>query len=62
LLQHLDIIFAIGAQDPNINNNRWLSQVLWQKGIWHALRIWDGWAHDWPYWLKMVRMYMSGHD
>jgi esterase/lipase superfamily enzyme len=62
LLQHLDIIIAIGAQDPNINNNRWLSQVLWQKGIWHALRIWDGWAHDWPYWLKMVRMYMSGHD
>jgi esterase/lipase superfamily enzyme len=61
-LRSLEIILAIGAQDPNIANNRWFSDVLWGKGIWHALRIWDGWAHDWPYWLKMIRLYINGPD
>lgn len=62
LLQKLDIIIAVGEQDPNVANNRWFSGVLWGKGIWHAFRVWDGWSHDWPYWLKMIRMYVSGHD
>ena len=62
LLHHLDIILAIGGDDPNIANNRWFSDVLWSKGIWHALRIWDDWAHDWPWWQQMVRSYIGGHD
>jgi esterase/lipase superfamily enzyme len=62
LLRRLDIILAIGRDDPNIGNNRWFSDVLWGKGIWHSLRIWDGWAHDWPWWQQMIRMYISGHD
>jgi esterase/lipase superfamily enzyme len=57
-----DIILAIGRDDPSCENNRELSAILWQKGIGHALRIWDGWAHDWPYWERMVRMYIGGHD
>ena len=32
------------------------------KGIGNALRIWDGWAHDWPYWERMIRLYIGGHD
>lgn len=61
-LRKLDIIIPIGAEDPNIANNRWFSEVLWSKNIWHALRIWDGWAHDWPYWQKMLQLYISGSD
>jgi len=61
-LRQLDIIIAVGRDDPNIGNNRWLSDVLWSKGIWHALRIWDGWAHDWPWWHKMIRLYISGSN
>jgi esterase/lipase superfamily enzyme len=62
LLRKLDIIMAIGRDDPNIVNNRWLSGALWGKGIGNALREWDGWAHDWPWWLKMIQLYIGGHD
>jgi esterase/lipase superfamily enzyme len=62
LLRRLDIIMAVGRDDPNIGNNRWFSDVLWGKGIWHSFRIWDGWAHDWPWWQQMIRLYISGHD
>ncbi len=61
-LRHLDIILAVGKDDPNIENNRALSTALWSKNIWHAFREWDGWSHDWPYWQKMVRLYIQGHD
>jgi esterase/lipase superfamily enzyme len=57
-----DIILVIGQDDPSCQNNRELSAILWQKGIGNALRIWDGWVHDWPYWERMVRMYIGGHD
>jgi esterase/lipase superfamily enzyme len=57
-----DIIFVIGRDDPSCDNNREFSALLWDKGIGNALRIWDGWSHDWPYWEKMIRMYVGGHD
>ena len=57
-----DIILAIGRDDPACENNRELSTILWEKGIGNALRIWDGWAHDWPYWQHMIRVYIGGHD
>jgi esterase/lipase superfamily enzyme len=62
LLRQLDIIMAIGREDSNIANNRWLSGALWGKGIGNALREWDGWAHDWPWWLRMIQLYIGGHD
>ena len=61
-LRKIDIIIATGRDDPLRPNNEWLSHVLSSKGIWHALRIWDGWAHDWPYWHHMVVKYIGGHD
>jgi esterase/lipase superfamily enzyme len=61
-LRQQDIILAIGSDDPSCANNERMSGILWGKGIWHALRIWDGWNHDWPYWQQMVRTYISGHD
>ena len=27
-----------------------------------AMRWWDGWSHDWPYWSQMILHYINGHD
>jgi esterase/lipase superfamily enzyme len=61
-LRKIDIIIVTGRDDPMRANNEWLSRVLSSKDIWHALRIWDGWAHDWPYWHQMVVKHIGGHD
>lgn len=61
-LRRVDTILAIGRDDPARMNNEHLSGLLWAKGVPHALRIWDGWQHDWPYWHRMVRHYIGGHD
>jgi esterase/lipase superfamily enzyme len=61
-LRRMDIILAIGRDDPNRPNSELLSGILWRKDVWNALRIWDGWAHDWPWWQQMLRLYIGGHD
>ncbi len=61
-LQRQDIILAIGRDDPSCPSNEELSGKLWSKGIGNALRIWDGWCHDWPWWQKMIVLYIGGHD
>lgn len=62
LLRRLDIILTVGRDDRNRSNTEHLSNLLWGKDIWHSLRLWDGWAHDWPYWQKMIQLYVGGHD
>jgi esterase/lipase superfamily enzyme len=59
-LRNLSIILAVGAEDRLLDSNLRLSEALWRKEIWHALRVWDGMAHDWPYWAKMLPMYLGG--
>jgi esterase/lipase superfamily enzyme len=59
-LKRQDIILVTGQDDAHRHQNEHLSGILWSKGIWHALRIWDGWSHDWPYWHKMIRHYIGG--
>lgn len=61
-MKQLDIVLAIGRDDPHSQDNEHLSSVLWSKGIWHAMRLWDGWCHDWPYWHDMIRRYIGGSD
>jgi esterase/lipase superfamily enzyme len=61
-LRKLDIILAVGRDDPLAADNLRLSELLWGKRIWHALRIWDGFAHDWPVWAHMLPLYIGGHD
>jgi esterase/lipase superfamily enzyme len=61
-LRRLDVILAIGRDDPSFANNEFLSGILWQRDIWHAFRPWDGWAHDWPWWRRMLRLYIGGPD
>jgi esterase/lipase superfamily enzyme len=61
-LRMMDIIMAIGRDDPMRPGNEEFSRRLHSRGIWHALRIWDGWAHDWPFWRQMIVKYVGGHD
>jgi len=61
-LRNLDLILVVGKDDSLVENNRHFSHLLWEKGIWHALRVWDGWNHDWPYWQQMVQQYIGGTD
>ena len=60
--RRLDIVLAIGRDDPMRENNEYFSRALWEKGVGNALRLWDGWAHDWPWWREMVVRYVGGHD
>jgi esterase/lipase superfamily enzyme len=61
-LRQTDLILATGRDDPAVWSNELLSRQLWGKGIGNALRLWDGWCHDWPYWKQMVNAYIGGHD
>ena len=61
-MQRMEIVLAIGQDDPLRGNSEYFSGRLWSRGVWNALRIWDGWAHDWPYWRQMIRTYIGGPD
>lgn len=61
-LRAMDIILVTGKDDPNRGGTENLSGILWNRGIGNALRLWDGWAHDWPWWRDMIRLYIGGHD
>ena len=61
-LRRLDLIFTIGRDDPAYGHNEEFTRRLWSKNIWHALRVWNGWYHDWPFWQQQIRMYLRGHD
>jgi esterase/lipase superfamily enzyme len=61
-LRRQDVILVVGRDDALLETHERLSAVLWSKGIGNALRVWDGWYHDWPHWHKMMRMYVGGHD
>lgn len=61
-IRRQNIILATGKEDPHRANNEHMSRTLWSKEIWHAFRLWDGWSHDWPYWMDMIRHYVSGSD
>ncbi len=61
-LRRMDIILVTGEGDAFAENNHYLSRALWERGIGNALRLWDGWAHDWPWWRQMIVQYIGGHD
>jgi esterase/lipase superfamily enzyme len=61
-IRRIDTIIVVGRDDPNYWQNEQFSHTLWQKGIPHALRVWDGWVHDWPWWRQMVVRYVGGYD
>lgn len=59
-MKRMDIILTTSEDEPKRRDTEDFSRLLWEKGIWHALRIWKGWAHDWPWWQEMVKLYLSG--
>ncbi len=61
-LRRMDIVIATGRDDKLHAESERLSRILWDKGVGNALRLWDGWSHDWPYWQRMMAQYVGGHD
>lgn len=57
-LQRMDMVFTIGRQDPFLNNNHRLSDILNSKGIAHEMYEWDGRAHSVRYWRQMAPLYL----
>lgn len=57
-LRNMDIILTIGRDDPFLDNNFQLSRILGEKGIHHALHVWDGRAHRASAWRKMAPLYI----
>ena len=62
-LRRMDIILATGHDDPQSRGSHRLSvQPALEQRHRRTLRLWDGWAHDWPWWRDMIRHYIGGHD
>jgi esterase/lipase superfamily enzyme len=56
-LRRLYFIFAVGNEDPFLNNNKYLHYHLLNKGVYNDLHIWDGEAHRSVHWQQMVKCY-----
>lgn len=57
-LRRMDIVLAVGSEDPFLDNNRRLSDILSGKGIPHRLEIWEGRAHRGHAWRRMAPRYL----
>ena len=56
-LRQLDITLVVGEGDAFLENNRALSQALWDKGVWHAFRVWSGRGHSFRHWREVIKVY-----
>jgi esterase/lipase superfamily enzyme len=57
-LRRMDILLAVGKEDPFLDNNRHLSRILRDKGIAHRLHEWEGRAHRGRDWRRMAPLYL----
>jgi len=57
-VRKMDIVLVVGREDPFLENNQHLSRMLWDKGIWNALHVWDGRAHRASAWRRMAPFYV----
>jgi esterase/lipase superfamily enzyme len=57
-LRRMDIVMAVGDEDPFLDNNRQLSEILHGKGVDNLLHIWGGRAHSGKYWSRMAPLYV----
>jgi len=57
-LRQTEIVIATGHDDPHVDESRRVASVLQEKGVPASLHVWDGWAHDWPYWKEMVDVFL----
>jgi esterase/lipase superfamily enzyme len=56
-INKMDIILAIGEEDPFLDSNYKLSHILNEKEISHQLYKWDKRSHKACFWRKMVKIY-----
>jgi len=57
-LRRMEIVMAVGAEDPFLHNNRHLSDILHGKGVRNQLHVWEGRAHRGHYWRRMAPLYV----
>jgi esterase/lipase superfamily enzyme len=57
-LRRLEVVLAVGKDDPFLDNNRHLSRLLHEKSVRHQLHVWDGRAHRAGAWRKMAALYI----
>ena len=57
-LRATEFVIATGKDDRNVDDSRRIAALLQDKGVPASLHLWDGWAHDWPYWKEMVDVYL----
>ncbi|MBI2324050.1 MAG: esterase, partial [Chloroflexi bacterium] len=41
-----------------VDDSRRLATLLPEKGVPAEPHLWQGWAHDWPYWKDMVDVFL----
>lgn len=58
VLRGLEIVLAVGDQDPFFDQNYRLACALGEHGIRHALHVWSGRAHNPRNWAKMIDLYL----
>ncbi|HCP61446.1 MAG TPA: esterase [Actinobacteria bacterium] len=51
-------VIATGEDDANVNDSRHAAELLRAKDIAVRFDVWQGWAHDWPYWKEMLHRYV----
>jgi esterase/lipase superfamily enzyme len=52
-------LLGTGWDDQCLGQNRYLSELLWAKGVGNQLAVWDTWnSHDWPTWQQMMNQYL----
>ncbi|WP_147204415.1 esterase family protein [Segetibacter aerophilus] len=57
-LKKLQIVLAVGKEDPFLPNNQYLHNALLKKGIANTLHIWEGEAHRPRFWQQMVQYFL----
>ncbi len=57
-LRETEFVVATGVDDPNVAGSRAVVDALQEKGVPATLHLWNGWAHDWPYWKEMVDTFL----
>ena len=58
-LRECGIVLAVGEDDNFRPSNDDLSNILWNLGIPHQLRLWVGQAHRFRYWRQMARIHLG---
>jgi esterase/lipase superfamily enzyme len=52
------VIVATGREDDHVQDSVALAELLREKGVPVQLDLWPGWQHDWPYWRRMLEVYL----